>query len=68
MHLFFIFTTKAGDLLLLEAGPTFVQKNGELDSSFSLLAEVENLAPPRLRMLIPALGKYLSYIFLHLSY
>ena len=65
---FFIFTSKAGDLLLLEAGPTFVQKNGELDSSFSLLAEVENSAPPRLRMLIPALSKYLSYIFLHLSY
>ncbi len=41
---------------MLEAGPTFMQKNSDSDKYFSLLAEVENSAPPRLRMLIPALG------------
>jgi hypothetical protein len=50
------FFVTAGDLLLLEAGPTFMQKNSDSDKYFSLLAEVENSAPPRLRMLIPALG------------
>lgn len=66
--IYFHFYLKAGDLLLLEAGPTFVKKNGELDSSFSLLAEVENSAPPRLRMLIPALGEYKSFILFPLPY
>jgi len=44
----------AGDVLLLEAGPSFIKNNNDSDRSFALLAEVENSAPPRLRMLIPA--------------
>jgi len=46
---------QAGDVLLLEAGPSFLAKTGQNDRSFALLAEVENSAPPRLRLLIPAL-------------
>lgn len=46
---------QAGDVLLLEAGPTFIEKNAENDRSFALLAEVENSAPPRLGKLIPAI-------------
>jgi len=45
---------RAGDVLLLEAGPSFIKNNNDSDRSFALLAEVENSAPPRLRMLIPA--------------
>ena len=46
---------RAGDVLLLEAGPTFIKGSYDHDKSFSLLAEVKNSAPPRLRLLIPAL-------------
>lgn len=46
----------AGDVLLLEAGPTFIQRNADNDRSFALLSEVEDSAPPRLRLLIPALA------------
>ncbi len=46
---------QAGDVLLLEAGPSFVKQNAENDKSFSLLAEVEDSKPPRLKMLIPSL-------------
>jgi uncharacterized protein with PhoU and TrkA domain len=46
---------QAGDVLLLEAGPTFIRGNADSDKAFSLLAEVEDSAPPRLRLLIPAL-------------
>jgi di/tricarboxylate transporter len=46
---------QAGDVLLLEAGPSFIAKSGENDRSFALLAEVEDSAPPRLSLLIPAL-------------
>ena len=46
---------QAGDVLLLEAGPTFIKGSYENDKSFSLLAEVEDSAPPRLKLLIPAL-------------
>lgn len=46
---------QAGDVLLLEAGPTFVVRNADTDRSFALLSEVENSAPPRLRLLLPAL-------------
>jgi hypothetical protein len=53
-NLCFFVTT--GDLLLLEAGPTFMQKNSNSYKYFSLLAEVENSAPPCLGMLIPAHG------------
>jgi uncharacterized protein with PhoU and TrkA domain len=45
---------QAGDVLLLEAGPAFI-KGSSRDRSFALLAEVEDSAPPRLRLLIPAL-------------
>jgi di/tricarboxylate transporter len=47
---------QAGDVLLLEAGPSFLGKGAEHDRSFALLAEVEDSAPPRLRLLIPALA------------
>jgi di/tricarboxylate transporter len=46
---------QAGDVLLLEAGPTFIERNKDNDRAFALLAEVDNSAPPRLRFLIPAL-------------
>jgi di/tricarboxylate transporter len=46
---------QAGDLLLLEAGPSFIAKSAENDRSFALLAEVEDSAPPRFSLLIPAL-------------
>jgi len=45
----------AGDVLLLEAGPTFIRQNAEKDTAFSLLSEVEDSAPPRLKLLVPAL-------------
>lgn len=45
----------AGDVLLLEAGPTFIKRSVDHDRSFALLAEVKDSAPPRLRLLIPAL-------------
>ena len=44
-----------GDVLLLEAGPSFVAKNAENDRSFALLAEVADSAPPRLKLLVPSL-------------
>lgn len=47
---------QAGDVLLLEAGPTFIERNKDNDRAFALLAEVDNSAPPRLRFLIPALA------------
>jgi K+/H+ antiporter YhaU regulatory subunit KhtT len=46
---------QAGDVLLLEAGPTFIKKSIDNDRSFALLAMVEDSAPPRLTLLIPAL-------------
>ena len=46
---------QAGDVLLLEAGPSFVAKNANIDKSFALLSEIKDSAPPRLRLLIPAL-------------
>jgi hypothetical protein len=46
---------QAGDVLLLEAGPTFIKGNADRDKAFSLLVEVEDSAPPRLRLLIPAI-------------
>jgi small neutral amino acid transporter SnatA (MarC family) len=46
---------KAGGVLLLKAGPTFIRGNADSDKAFSLLAEVEDSAPPRLRLLIPAI-------------
>jgi len=46
---------QAGDVLLLEAGPSFIARTRDNDRSFALLSEVEDSAPPRLRLLIPAL-------------
>jgi len=46
---------RAGDVLLLEAGPSFIKNKTINDNSFTLLSEVKNSAPPRLRMLIPTL-------------
>jgi di/tricarboxylate transporter len=46
---------QAGDLLLLEAGPAFIAKRDKNDRAFTLVAEVKDSAPPRLRMLVPAL-------------
>lgn len=46
---------QAGDVLLLEAGPSFFKQNAEKDNSFSLLSEVQDSAPPRLKLLVPAL-------------
>jgi len=45
----------AGDVLLLEAGPTFFKKSANIDHSFALLAEVKDSAPPRMKYLIPAI-------------
>jgi uncharacterized protein with PhoU and TrkA domain len=56
----------AGDVLLLEAGPSFMSNKVKYDRSFALIAEVEDSSPPRLRMLIPALiltvGAYGCYM------
>jgi len=56
----------AGDVLLLEAGPSFMSNKFQQGSAFALVAEVENSAPPRMRMLIPALiltfGAYGCYM------
>lgn len=46
---------QAGDVLLLEAGPSFLGQSSQNDTSFALLAEVKDSAPPRLSMLIPTL-------------
>ena len=46
---------QAGDVLLLEGGPSFLGKSVENVRAFALLAEVKDSAPPRLDLLIPAL-------------
>lgn len=46
---------QAGDVLLLEAGPTFIAANVNNTKAFTLLSEVEDSKPPRLRLLVPAL-------------
>jgi di/tricarboxylate transporter len=57
---------QAGDVLLLEAGPSFMANKVQQDRSFALVAEVQDSAPPRLRMLIPAVvlmvGAYAAYM------
>lgn len=56
---------RAGDVLLLEAGPSFSTSSMH-DSSFIMVSDVKDSAPPRLRMLIPALvltiGAYVCYM------
>lgn len=46
---------QAGDVLLLEAGSAFIGKSAENERSFALLAVLEDSAPPRLSLYIPAL-------------
>lgn len=46
---------QAGDVLLLEAGPTFLAQNSDNQHSFALISEVKDSKPPRLNKLIPAL-------------
>jgi len=46
---------QAGDVLLLEAGPTFISRNTHNQQSFALISEVKDSKPPRLDKLIPAL-------------
>jgi len=41
----------SGDVLLLEAGPTFIAKNTDNQRSFALISEVKDSQPPRLNML-----------------
>lgn len=41
-------------MLLLEAGPTFIQRNVDNQHSFALISEVRDSKPPRLEKLIPA--------------
>eukprot|EP00956_Cyclotella_meneghiniana_P028098 scaffold64738_cov66-Cyclotella_meneghiniana.AAC.3 len=45
---------QAGDVLLLEAGPTFIANNQDNQHSFALISEVKDSKPPRLNKLIPA--------------
>ena len=45
---------QAGDVLLLEAGPTFIANNTDNQHSFALISEVKDSKPPRLNKLIPA--------------
>ncbi|KAL7471141.1 hypothetical protein ACHAXS_011441 [Conticribra weissflogii] len=46
---------QAGDVLLLEAGPTFISRNTDNQQSFALISEVADSKPPRLNKLIPAI-------------
>ena len=46
---------QAGDVLLLEAGPTFISRNIDNQRSFALISEVKDSKPPRLDKLIPSL-------------
>jgi len=62
----FHYITLAGDVMLLEAGPSFVQKHSKNGKSFALVSVVENSTPPRLRMFIPALGKLSRFVAFYL--
>lgn len=55
----------AGDVLLLEAGPTFFERNTNKDRAFVLLSEVENSSPPRLKLFIPALLLMIAMLALY---
>eukprot|EP00978_Attheya_sp_CCMP212_P002253 scaffold4652_cov54-Attheya_sp.AAC.2 len=46
---------QSGDVLLLEAGPTFIGRSANNERSFALLSGVKDSAPLRLSLLIPAL-------------
>ena len=55
----------SGDIFLLDAGPSFLANKAAMEGSFTLVAEVEDSAPPRMRMLIPSIlltvGAYGSF-------
>ena len=55
----------AGDVLLLEAGPTFFERNINADRAFVLLSEVEDSSPPRPKLFIPALGLMIAMLALY---
>lgn len=46
---------RAGDVLLLEAGSSFVANASVHHKSFALFSEVKDSAPPRMKLVIPAL-------------
>jgi len=57
---------QAGDVLLLDTGASFMSDKIHQDQAFVLVSEVKNSAPPRMRMLIPALiftlGAYACFV------
>lgn len=55
---------QAGDVLLLEAGPTFISRNTDNQHSFALISEVKDSKPPRLNKLIPALVFVLAMLII----
>lgn len=55
---------QAGDVLLLEAGPTFISRNADNQHSFALISEVKDSKPPRLNKLIPALLLVLAMLII----
>jgi len=55
---------QAGDVLLLEAGPTFISRNTDNQQSFALISEVKDSKPPRLNKLIPALLLILTMLII----
>jgi len=55
----------AGDVLLLEAGPMFLEQ--KIDSGFTLLSSVEDSTPPRLHLFFPALVVTVGMIALFTS-
>ncbi|KAL7540472.1 hypothetical protein ACHAXR_010131, partial [Thalassiosira sp. AJA248-18] len=55
---------QGGDVLLLEAGPTFISRNTDNQQSFALISEVKDSKPPRLDKLIPALALVLSMLII----
>lgn len=46
---------QTGDVLLVESGPSFVEKYGANYRTFALLSEVENSSPPRPRLFLVCL-------------
>jgi di/tricarboxylate transporter len=58
---------QAGDVLLLEAGPSFLGRNPQDDAAFALLSEVKDSAPPRLRLLIPTIVIVVAAIVVYVA-
>ena len=55
---------RGGDVLLLEAGPTFIARNSDNQHSFALISEVKDSKPPRLNKLWPALALTLAMLII----